>query len=433
MADADVHTPRYSASDSDPSSPAVADSLFTRTRLAIAILIVLAVLGCISAINFQAPQMLGAQKVLTDYDAFHIAGLLALDGRADEAYRIETMITAQREFSGTRWFMPWTYPPPFTLFVAALALLPIGLGFALFVSLSLALYLIVLRRIAGVYLPGVLIVMLPTLLLMMRTGQNGFLTGGLIGLFLLAFLQRQAGAGWPLGLMIIKPHLAVAVALMTVGERRWPVVLRAGAVVVIALLVPTLVFGPTIWEAFLDGVAQSASFLREGYYPLFRMTSLYAAAFTLGAGAQLAMGIQAAGALAAIAALVLLRRAAIAPHRMAAAVCCATVFISPYNYDYDLTIIGLAVAFVLRDVLQRSSKFEQAALVAAVWAGTGYGLFCSIVRDGDGGPQMAGAADLSGPELSLMGPILLLIIAAVVRILARAPRTELQTGQRHPA
>lgn len=407
-------------------------SLFTRTRLAVAILIVLAILGCVSAVNFQAPQMLGAQKVLTDYDAFHVAGLMALDGRAAEAYHIETMLAAQQEFTGTLGFMPWTYPPPFTLFVALLAMLPIGLGFALFISLTLALYLAVLRRIAGAYLPGVLIAMLPTLVLLMRTGQNGFLTGGMIGLFLLAFLQRRAAAGWPLGLMIIKPHLAVAIALMTLGERRWPAVIRAAGTVIILLLLPTLVFGLPIWDAFLDGVGQSATFLSKGYYQLFRMTSLYAAAFTLGAGPQLAMAIQVAGALAAISALVLLRKRKVAPHRMAAAICCATLFISPYNYDYDLTIFGLAVAFVLPDVLRRSSAFEQAALIACVWAGTGYGLFCSIATDASQRGDTVALSELSSPELSLMGPILLLVIAAATRILARAPHTEVQASALQP-
>lgn len=407
-----------------------ADSLFTRARLAIVILVVLAMLAVISAIQFQAPHTIGMQKVLTDYDAFHIAGLLALDGRAEDAYRFETMLAAQREFTGTVSMMPWTYPPPFTLFVAGMANLPIGVGFLLFISATLMLYLTVLRRIAGIYWPGVLIVMLPTLPLLMRTGQNGFLTGGLIGLFLLAFFRRKPGAGLPLGLMVIKPHLAVAIALITLVERRWQTIAIAAATVAVLLLVPTWVFGLGIWSAFLEGVAQSSGFLAEGQYKLFRMTSLYATAHTLGAGSGPAMAIQVAGAILAIAVVLLARRRQVAPHRLAAAICCATVFISPYNYDYDLTIFGLAVAFVLPDMLQRTSAIEQAGMVALVWIGTGYGLFHAVTIESEGSSLTSAASGLEQLPVALMGPILLVVIALATRVLSRAPRAGTRSDRR---
>ena len=420
------HRP-VTAAQALPVSPRLTDadnSLFTRPRMGIAILVVLAILAAISAIQFQAPHLLGAEKSLTDYDAFHIAGLLALDGRAEDAYRFETMLAAQQEFTGTVSMMPWTYPPPFTLFVAGMANLPIGLGFLLFIVSTLAMYLVVLRRIAGVYWPGVLIVMLPTLPLLMRTGQNGFLAGALTGLFLLAFLQRKPGAGLPLGLMIIKPHLAVAMAVMTLVERRWQTVMIAAVTVAIALLIPSLVFGLSIWPAFFDGIAQSGDFLARGEYKLYRMTSLYAAAHTLGAGPALAMAIQAAGALGAIAAMLAARMRKLAPHRLAAAICCATLFISPYGYDYDLTIFGLAVAFVLPDLLQRTRPLEQIGMVALVWLGTGYGLVRSLsVETISPASAMAGAV-AADQFLSVMGPVLLIVIALGTHILARAPHPD---------
>ena len=67
------------------------------------------------AAGVQAPELLGKQKVLTDFDAFHIAGRLALEGRVSEAYHALSMFAAQMEIAGTAAFMPWTYPPPFTL------------------------------------------------------------------------------------------------------------------------------------------------------------------------------------------------------------------------------------------------------------------------------------------------------------------------------
>ena len=397
-----------------------ADSPFTRVRLAVAIVLVLAMLAVVSAIFFQAPHLVGSTKVLTDYDAFYVAGRLALEGHADQAYRLETMFAAQEEFTGKRSFMPWTYPPPFTLFVAALATLPIGTGFLLFIGLSLAFYVYVIHRIAGRFTPGVLMVMLPTLLLLTRTGQNGFLTGGLVGMFLLAFLQRKPGAGLPLGLMIIKPHLAVGIAVMTLAAQRWQTVLIAALTVIALLLASTAALGPEIWIAFLDGVAESGGYLRDGYYPLFRMTSLYATAHTLGAGASGALAIQAIGALAAMTALLWLWRRGTSGNRLAAAICCASLFISPYNYDYDLTLLGLAVAFVLPELAERTRPAEQTALFVLTWMATGYGLGVSLAMPENSVVRL-GDPESGARSLSLMAPMLLLVIGLAVAVLCRDP------------
>lgn len=403
---------------SDAAAPA--DSPFTRLRLAVAIVLVLALLATVSAIFFQAPQLVGSSKVLTDYDAFYVAGRLALEGNADQAYRLDTMFAAQEAFTGKRSFMPWTYPPPFTLFVAALASLPIGVGFLLFISLSFAFYLYVVHRIAGRFTPGVLMVMLPTLLLLTRTGQNGFLTGGLIGLFLLAFLQRKPGAGLPLGLMVIKPHLAVGITVMTLAERRWQSVAIAALTVIALLLTSTAALGPDVWRGFIDGIAESGSFLRDGYYPLFRMTSLYATAHTLGTGASAALAIQAAGALSAVAALLWLWRRGTSGNRLAAAICCVSLFVSPYNYDYDLTLLGLAVAFVLPELAERTRPSEQTALFVLTWIATGYGLGVSLFVPEDTVIRL-GDPKSGARSLSLMAPMLLLVIGAAIAVLRRDP------------
>lgn len=388
---------------------------------------ILVLLGIVSALQFQAPASLGMAKKLTDYDAFHIAGTLALEGRPADAYRMRTMLAAQREHAGTQSFMPWTYPPPFGLVTAALAALPIGLGFLLFMLASLGLYLHVLRRIAGPCLPGVLIVIAPTLVLLMRTGQNGFLTGGLIGLFLLAFLKRKPMAGLPLGLMLIKPHIAVGVALVTLMERRWQTVIVAAATVLALLLLSTWMLGLSVWQGFADGVAEATVFLRLGLYPLFRMTSIYAFAYRMGAGPDWALALHGIVALAALAAFVRLWILGTAPNRLAAAICCASLFISPYNYDYDLTLFGLAVAFVLPEILQRTTPPEQAGLVALCWIATGYGLALAIIWPDSVQSSISGL-QASNRIWSLMAPLLIVTIALGARILARGPLAAREAG-----
>lgn len=201
-----------------------------------------------------------------------------------------------------------------------------------------------LRRIAGSYLSGVVLAIMPVIILNLRTGQNGFLTGALVGAFLLAFLERRPGAGVPLGLMIIKPHLNVGAALLALLELRWSTLFCAAAVVLTALIVPTLIFGTDVWFAFVAGVRESSGFLAEGYYPLFRMTSLYASFRSFGFSANTSLILHGAGALLVTVIFIRLWRSGLEPRLLAAAACITSLFVSPYNYDYDLTILGVAIA-----------------------------------------------------------------------------------------
>jgi len=391
--------------------------LATSSLLLKAILLVAALLMGVSAVSFQTPEMLGRQKTMTDFDAFYVAGTLANNGRAADAYRMESMLVAQQQFTGTTAFMPWTYPPPFTLLVAGLASIPIGLAYMLFASLSFIFYIVILRRIAGDYLPGVLIAILPTVLLILRTGQNGFLTGGLIGFFLLALLNRRPGAGVSLGLMVIKPHLAVAIALLTVVERRWSSIAIAAGTVAAALAMSTAVFGVAIWSAFIDGVSESGVFLTKGYYPLFRMTSLYAMVRSTGMSANVALVVHGIGALFTIGLLLYLWRRRLPPRILAAAACVASLFISPYNYDYDLAIMGIAIAFVLPEVIEMARPAEKLMLLGLCWFATGYGLVTNMAMGLDSTQVVF---EEVSAKLSLIAPALLLMVGAAAFVLARS-------------
>jgi hypothetical protein len=387
----------------------------------IAILAASAVLALVSAVLFQAPGVLGREKVLTDFDAFYVAGTMANRGEAAETYKATEMIIAQQAFTGTRSFMPWSYPPPFTLFVKGLAQMPIGLAYLLFVGSSFVFYLLVLRRIAGRYLPGVLVAILPTILLTVRTGQNGFLTAGLIGCFLLAFAQKRTVAGVPLGLMIIKPHFAAGIALLALMGGRWKTMAVAASIVAATLVVATAAFGTGIWPAFFGGMSEAGQFLMMGYYPLFRMSSIYASVWTLGGSVGLAFILQAIGALAGLGVLVYVWRVRYEPHIVAAAACAASLLVSPYNYDYDLTILGLGIAFVLPDIVERVRRWELAGLLFLSWLATGYGLALNTVLEGSESGRDRIVTSL-GTEIhpSLTAPALLLLMAAGCVVLRRA-------------
>jgi hypothetical protein len=331
-----------------------------RTYL-IVILCALALIFAVSAAEFSGFSLSGKARELVDFDDFYIAGQLAWRGEIDKAYRFATMSELQKAISGTEFFLPWTYPPQFDLLVAPLALLPPGLAYALFVSATLGAYLLILRRIGGTNFVSALIVMCPAILITIKCGQNGFLTGTLIGLTCLGFQANSAWAGLPLGLMIVKPHLAIGFALYTLVTRRWRAAAVAAAIVLATSAIATVLLGASVWTAVLDGAKEARIFLEQGFYPLHRMISIYAVLRSLQAPAFVAMAAQICVALGALGAIAFASRRLNARQSLGVTAI-ASLLISPYAYDYDLPILGIGLALLLPDLVSFGSERERLSL-----------------------------------------------------------------------
>ena len=125
-------------------------SISRSRRYAVLILLILIVLlAYTTIIDFGTS---ASQRAPVDFDDFYIAGYLVWRGEILKAYHFKTLFDIQKYFyHGKEAFIPWTYPPQFDLLVAPLALLPLGLAYALFTFGTLAAFLLTLRRIADEY------------------------------------------------------------------------------------------------------------------------------------------------------------------------------------------------------------------------------------------------------------------------------------------
>lgn len=317
-------------------------------------------------------------RELADFDAFHIVAQRVWRGDLDLVYQFRSFVKMQAEAAGgATSFMPWTYPPQFDLLLAPFAFLPVGWGYLLFTAATLALYLATLRAIAGNNFALALVVSFPALAITIGCGQNGFLTGALIGLFCLNVQRRQALAGLALGAMIIKPHLAVAAALYVLATRRWTAAATAAIVVLASSLVCTLVFGMQIWTAMLGSVRESAGYLEQGFYPLFRMISAYAALYMAGVPANLAFWGQALVAGLALLAVVLAATRLSSPASALGVTAMVSVMVSPYAYDYDLPMMGIGLALLLPDLARMASPRERSVIYGLILLAGAYGLLQS--------------------------------------------------------
>ncbi|WP_114188358.1 glycosyltransferase family 87 protein [Microvirga aerophila] len=355
-------------------------------------------------------------REIVDFDTFYIVAEMVWRGEIEQAYSFATMSQAQEAFGGKQSFMPWTYPPQFNLLVAPLAFLPLGLAYSCFTAGTLVAYLVILKRIAGDHFQRLLLVLFPAIIVTVACGQNGFLTGTLIGLTCLGFQRHKALAGLPLGLMIIKPHLAVTFAVYTLIARRWITALVAAGTVAATSLLATLLLGPGIWAAFLDGVKEARVFLEHGMYPLYRMISVYAALYTVGVPAPIAITVQVLVAIVALMMIGFASRRGLGLRQSLGLAAVASLLISPYAYDYDLPIYGIGLALLLPDLERLGSKVELTAIyVMSVLIGL-VGLAQSFRLQVQFGPDVTLGDDM---PVSVAGPALVVLLALMWRILGR--------------
>jgi hypothetical protein len=293
-------------------------------------------------------QYAGPGLVISDFDCFYIVARLFADGRIVDAYDLALFTKAQAGLLGGLRSFAWTYPPPFNMVIAPLAWMPRALGFLIFMGLTLSGFLFIVRQLAGQWLAPAYMLLLMPVFNIVAAGQNGFLTGLLASVAMLAMLHNKRWAGVPLGLMIIKPHLAIGLATYVVARRDWRTFWTAAATVVASLLVATLVQGVEIWPAFFNGVRAASGLLPAGYFPFYRMVSSYATVRSLGFGHGAATAVQMVVAVLALAAIIW--SGIRLPTRWGLALAgVATMLISPYVFDYDIMVAAAGLALLLPD------------------------------------------------------------------------------------
>jgi arabinofuranan 3-O-arabinosyltransferase len=229
------------------------------------------------------------------------------------------------------------------------------------------------------------------------------LIGGTLGL-----LERQpALAGICLGFLTYKPQFGLLFPLVLIADGRWLTIVVAAAVAIVLAALSWLALGSASWEAFVHWMPITGRVvLIEGQADWSRLQSLFGLVRALGGSAQLAWTVQAIGSIAVAAAIVYLWRSRVAFDLKAAALAAGTLVVTPYLYMYDLVVLAVAVAFLLRFALERG--FTNSDII---------------------GLSVAGALILSYPYVKTqVGLAAVLIVLVLV-----AQRTLAETGFTPPA
>jgi alpha-1,2-mannosyltransferase len=319
-----------------------------RARACKRILLAITALGCIGWIALGADGLDREGKPIgTDFVGFYSASRLALDGRPDLAYDVGAHWAAEKALFGPALgYTAFFYPPPALMICLPLALAPYFWSLATWLAATGYAYYRVLR----LYLPSLdpaALLAFPAVFVNAAHGQNGFLSAALIGGGLFAMDRRPALAGVLFGAMAFKPHLALAIPFALVFARRWTSFAVAAAAAAAFSALSLAAFGRAAWDGFFADAWFARSALENHLVGDEKMQSVFAGVRLMHGSLALALGTQIATALSVVAALFWLQRRAFRTAAEAPAVVCAGLLMSPFLLDYDLTLLGVPLVWLL--------------------------------------------------------------------------------------
>lgn len=335
--------------------------------LAFAYLIVL------GATYFQGEFLTDGQSrpIVNDFVNVWAAGELALDGDPAAAYDWPTHKQAEVRAVGRDFknYYGWHYPPTCLFVAAGLEMLPYLVAAVFWLVATLAIYAATIGNILGGRTGIYFALGFPAGLWNVTAGQNGFFTAALIGGTLGLMERRPALAGVCLGLLTYKPQFGLLFPIALIAGRQWQTIAVAVIVAIAVAALSLLAFGSASWHAFVHWMPITGRIvLGEGAADWNRLQSVFGLVRAHGGSEQLAWSCQAIVSLALTVGIAWLWRSKAPFDLKAAALAGGTLLATPYLYMYDVVVLAVAVAFLLRFALSRGFEAIEIAGLACACA-----------------------------------------------------------------
>jgi hypothetical protein len=280
----------------------------------------------------------------SDFVSFWAASKLALGGHPENVYTIAIHWDVERTVLPDTGYSAFLYPPVWLLLCLPLALLPFWWSLAAFLGATGAGYWRVTHRM----LPGAGVAFLayPAVVTNVVYGQNGLLTTALFGGGLLALRRRPWIAGICFGCLAYKPHLAAIVPIALIAGQHWRALASTVATGFLLIAGSLAAFGVATWMAFFAEAPFARAVLEHGIVTNIGWASTFRAVVQLGGSVPVAYAAQGVVALVAIVAMVAMCRRR--PDAMSAMLPLATLLASPFLLAYDLALLALPMAWLVR-------------------------------------------------------------------------------------
>ncbi|WP_434053330.1 MAG: glycosyltransferase family 87 protein [Roseibium sp.] len=315
------------------------------------------------------PNSFGAPNgtVLMDYFSFWLAGRQALAGAPEIVYIPAEFSALQKEISGSDTVFGFFYPPTFQMLLSPFATLPYKAAFAAFILSTTALLCVSCRLITGKWLLAACLIIVPACANNAFHGQNAALTAALYGFFLVGVeRQRMILAGIALGILTIKPQLGILAPVALVASLNWRTFLSASATTLVLAAASVLVLGVGVWQVFWQQAPVASAMMELGGVEWGKMISVYGSLRQLGVGHEIAMALQAVVGIGALACVWTVWRRSGDMAVRSAVLIGGTLLVTPFALSYDLTLLIVPCAFLIRDGLRQGFLPFEKILMAFV-------------------------------------------------------------------
>ena len=304
-----------------------------------------------------------------DFYLFWTPANLAVRGEFESAYDVTAIQTAYQQLIGVEGWgrPPWPYPPTYVLLMLPFGLLSFFSALALWQTLPLIGFMLVLSRLGLPLLLYWLIPLSASVVQTIVTGTNGLLMALLLAGGLLSLERHPKIAGVLFALVTIKPQLALLVGPALLIGGHWRALGAMVAAFAVLVGISLAAFGAGIWPAFFEVLSDIQDQLVLGNVRWTRMPTIFVAARMSGldvTSAQLFQIVVALGAAAGVGWAWWHR----VPFNLRAALLVAAILLTtPYAYDYDQVILLLPIAWLILEAQREPLKHLEIAAMVLVW------------------------------------------------------------------
>ena len=317
----------------------------------------------------------------TDFVNVWAAGRLVLDGLPAQAYDwdIQKQVEVAKLGQDFVGYFAWHYPPPFLFVASLLAQLPYQAAYIGWVVVSFLPFLVAMRAIVGRDFGYLLALAIPMAFINALVGQNGFLTAALIGGTLYLIPIRPVLAGICLGLLTYKPQYGLLFPIALIAAGHWRVFISAAVTAVVLATASWLAFGIESWLAFFHWMPKfSQAFLTEGKAPWWKLQSIFAMVRYFGGSEPLGWAFQWVLTASVAVVMALIWRSRVPYTLKAAALAAGTLLTTPYLFMYDMMVLAIPIAFLVRIGLKTGFRAYELPALGAVVALIGCYMFTGI-------------------------------------------------------
>ena len=218
--------------------------------------------------------------------------------------------------------------------------------FLISIIAALAIYLLVLSRINHQPIILLLCLFFPGNYENFIFGQNGFISGILLGGGLLLLDRYPIIAGCLFGLLGYKPPLVILTFIALGFGRYWKTLISAFATIIILVLSSLAVFGFEVWLAYFKAMSVPMTQMVGDQFRLVLVPTFFAAIRNAGFGARVAYPVQ-----GVVMALVLAGVGWVWQKKLAITIrgpvlVLGTLIFTPYSFVYDLAILALPLLWL---------------------------------------------------------------------------------------